>query len=87
MKIACTLTAADLAVQGARWRALKQTSREETADGLRIGFAPGSETELHELVAVENDCCSWAQWRVDGTTLVVTSVGDGVSVLHGMLQR
>ena len=86
MKIACTLTAADLAAQGTRWRALEQTAREETADGLRIAFAPGSETELHELVAVENDCCSWAQWRVDGTTLVVTSTGDGVSVLHGMFR-
>jgi hypothetical protein len=86
MKIACTLTAADLAEQGARWRALEQTSREETADGLRITFAAGSETELHALVAVENDCCSWAQWHVDGTALVVTSTGDGVSVLHGMFR-
>jgi hypothetical protein len=86
MKIACTLTSADLATQSARWRVLEQLSREETADGLRIAFAAGSETELHELVAVENDCCSWAQWRVDGTTLVVTSTGDGVSVLHRMFR-
>jgi hypothetical protein len=86
MKIACTLTSTDLAAQGARWRALEQTNRRETADGLRITFASGSETELHELVAVENDCCKWAQWRVDGTTLVVTSTGDGVSVLHGMFR-
>jgi hypothetical protein len=86
MKIACTLTTTDLAAQGARWRALQQTSREETADGLRISFSPGCERELHELVTVENECCSWARWEVERTTLVVTSTGDGVSVLHGMFR-
>jgi len=84
MNIACTLTTADLAEQSARWRALTQTAREETPAGLRVTFAPGSEDELDELVAVENECCRWAQWRIEGTTLVVTSTGDGVSVLHGM---
>lgn len=84
MKIACTLTTEDLAAQSARWRALTQTAREETPAGLRVTFQPGSEAELDELVAVENDCCRWAQWRIEGTTLVVTSTGHGVSVLHGM---
>jgi hypothetical protein len=84
MKIACTLTTTDLTEQSARWRALTQTAREETADGLRVTFAPGSEQELHELVAVENECCRWARWRIEGTTLVVTSTGEGVSVLQGM---
>jgi hypothetical protein len=86
MKIACTLTKTDLARQGARWRALLQIAREEAPGGLRITFPAGSEAELHELVAVENECCAWADWRVDGTTLVVTSTGDGVSVLHGMFR-
>lgn len=86
MKIACTLTSADLAAQAARWRALTRVAREETPAGLRIEFAPGSDAELQELVAVENECCSWAQWRVEGSTLVVSSTGDGVAVLRSMFR-
>jgi hypothetical protein len=86
MEVACTLTGTNLAAQRARWNALVRVAREETADGLRVTFGPGSEDELHELVAVENDCCRWAEWRVEGTTLVVTSRDHGVATLHGMFR-
>jgi hypothetical protein len=88
-EIACTLTSNDLARQAERWQALPLVERRETDDGLRITFArdPGVEEELHALVAVENDCCRWAQWNVeDGVVLVATSSGDGVAVLHGMFR-
>jgi hypothetical protein len=62
--IACTLGPRDLAAQQSRWRALTIEEREETSDGIRIAFAPGVERELHELVAVENECCPWARWTV-----------------------
>jgi len=88
-EIACTLSSHDLAAQARRWQALPRLQREETEDGLRVTFAreAGVEDELRALVAVENDCCRWAQWNVeDGVVLVATASGDGVAVLHGMLR-
>jgi hypothetical protein len=91
--IACTLTSADLAAQRGRWERLAEralTERTETADGLRLVFRPepGAEDELRALVAVENECCSWAEWTVEADDgqirLAVHATGDGVPALHGM---
>src|SRR6266536_4345063 len=63
------------------------------ARGLRISFRPASgvEEELRELVAVENECCSWAGWRVEtDAELIVLDVRasrEGIAVLHGMFKR
>lgn len=88
-EIACTLNGSDLAEQARRWRALPLVQRMETSDGLRVTFARerGVEDELLALVAVENDCCRWAQWNVeDGVVLVATSTGHGVQTLHEMFR-
>jgi hypothetical protein len=91
--VACTLGSGDLATQSARWRALRDRSglrRVETDDGLRLVFAAGPdvERELEALVAVENECCSWASWDVaadDGIlTMNARSRGDGIEALHRM---
>jgi hypothetical protein len=91
--VACTLTSADLAAQSERWKQIAATAlidRIETECGLRISFqaAPGVEEELRELVLVENECCSWAEWTVEtspeAATLDVRSTGDGIEALHGM---
>ncbi len=64
--------------------------RAETADGLRISFRPASgvEEELRELVAVENECCSWADWNVktnaEQIVLDVRSTREGIATLHGI---
>jgi hypothetical protein len=93
--VACTLTTTDLARQRERWTVLLAgagTARIETADGLRLEFAadPEVERELRELVAVETDCCRWAEWSVtrDGEALAMEarSTGDGVPSLHGMFR-
>src|SRR6266571_3827396 len=82
--IACTLGAADLSRQAKRWRRLltrAATARLETPHGLRIEFRTdeGEANELEQLVAVENECCSWAVWSVDAgagqVVLDVTSTG------------
>jgi hypothetical protein len=95
MTIACTLAAAGLAAQARRWQRLMaraMTDLTETADGLRLSFRPGSEVaeELRRLVAVENDCCSWAAWAVEtnaeATVLDVRSTGPGIAALHGMFR-
>ena len=90
---ACTLTPTDLAAQATRWQQLADramTERTETAHGLRIAFRaePGVEEELRRLVAVEDECCSWARWTAETGTrqivLDVRSTGYGIAVLHGM---
>ena len=91
--VACTLTSADLAAQSARWEQLAartMTERAETAHGLRIFFRPdpGAQEELRALVAVENECCPWADWTVgmnDGQIMLdVHSTGEGIATLHAM---
>jgi hypothetical protein len=93
--VACTLSARDLAAQAARWLALRasaERNRMETDVGLRVTFEDREEVEaeLRALVAVENDCCSWAGWRVlreDGELVLhVSSTAHGVRTLHEMFR-
>ena len=83
MDITCRLNGKALARQGERWRALGYR-RELTPDGLRLTFARHDEAELRRLVAIENECCAWAQWTLEGDVVVVRSTGYGVETLHGM---
>ena len=91
--IACTLTSDDLAKQRDSWHELASTSfvaRDETHDGLRLVFRrdPGVAEQLERLLAVERDCCAWADWRLEtaesGVVVDVCSRGDGVAALHTM---
>jgi len=91
--VACTLTQAGLAAQAGRWERLAaraMTDRTQTEHGLRIRFrpGPGTEEELRALVAVENECCSWATWTVETSpghvVLDVRAEGAGVTALHDM---
>jgi len=94
--VACTLSDTDLKSQRDRWLALGDNfglGRQETADGLRLSFRyhPAIRDELDALVAVENECCSWAAWSVEqeGESLVMAarSTGTGVETLHGMFTQ
>jgi hypothetical protein len=94
--IACTLDAAGFATQSERWTQIvahAAIDRVETEDGIRVDFRaePGVEQVIRELVALESECCSWASWTVevsdDEIVLQVTSVGDGVAVVHSLLAR
>jgi hypothetical protein len=92
--VACTLIDTDLKTQRERWLNLGENfglGRYETDDGLRLTFKdhPAVETELQALVAVENECCSWAAWSIergeDGTLVMAArSQDDGIAALHGM---
>jgi hypothetical protein len=94
--VACTLTDTDLKSQRERWLALGEIfglGREETEDGLRISFRshPGIREELDALVAVENECCAWADWSVerddDVLVMAARSEGTGIETLHGMFTQ
>ena len=85
--IACTLTSEDLAIQADDWRRLRaaaETGMENTRDGVRLHFRrdSGVAEELRRLTAIENVCCSWADWRVSEqpaeVVLDVSSAGEGV---------
>lgn len=93
--VACTLGSPMLGVQVKRWTKLYAAGgikRIETEDGLRVSFArkPTVEKELRDLVAVEIECCRWADWRIESRaedlTLSITSTGDGVDVIHTWLR-
>jgi len=94
--VACTLSDTALKSQRERWLSLGLhfgLGRQETRDGLRLSFRnhPAIREELDSLVAVENECCSWAAWTVEqeGDTLVMaaSSTGIGVETLHGMFTQ
>jgi hypothetical protein len=95
--VACTLNDTDLKTQRERWMNVGEhfgIGRRQTADGLRLTFEdhPAVAAELQALVAVENDCCSWAAWTVerdeDGTLVMAArSQGDGITTLHGMFTK
>jgi hypothetical protein len=94
--VACTLSDTDLKTQRNRWINVGTNfgiRREETDDGLRLEFKdhPTIEQELRALVAIENDCCSWASWSVERSNgvLVMTarSKSDGIATLHGMFNE
>jgi len=94
--VACTLTETDLKTQRERWINLGLNfgrRREETEDGIRLLFAdhPAVEQELHALVAVENECCSWAAWAVErdceALVMAARSKGEGIPTLYGMFKE
>lgn len=94
--IACTLADKDLKAQRERWiRICREagTGRIETEDGLRLVFEnqPGVADELRALVAVENECCSWARWTVsrEGDAVIVDarSRREGVAILTQVFSR
>jgi len=92
--VACTLIDTDLKTQRERWINLGENfglGRYETDDGLRLTFKdhPAVKAELQALVAVENECCSWAAWGIergeDGAIVMAAhSQDDGIAALHGM---
>jgi hypothetical protein len=90
--VACTLGSSELGTQAERWKWLfTQTGfgRTETDARLRVHFMRSAEAELTALVAVERECCKWAEWTIeadeDGLILEITSTGDGISVIHTWL--
>ena len=94
--VACTLSDTDLKTQRERWIDVSANfgiGREQTSDGLRLTFKdhPAVEQELRALVAVENDCCSWASWSVerDAGALIMAarSKGEGIATLHGIFKK
>jgi hypothetical protein len=81
--IACSLRGHELAERRGRWHVLQTAAGAErvpTERGVRLTFrtAPAVIEELQSLVALERDCCSFADWslRPDGARLVLDVEGN-----------
>ena len=88
-EIACTLTLGDLQDQRGAWQKLFRTSlvsTEPIQGGLRITVTPGGERALKQLIAIEQHCCAWINFVVDGPTVALTAEGDGEQVIRAMFQ-
>jgi hypothetical protein len=64
--------------------------QRETERGVRLSYSatPGVEEKLRELVALEEECCAFADWRVEPrgaqVILEVTAPEDSVDALQTM---
>ena len=88
-EIACTLTLGDLKDQRGAWQELFRTSlvsSDPIPGGLRITVTPGGERALKQLIAIEQHCCSWITFVVDGPSAELTAEGDGEKVIRAMFQ-
>jgi hypothetical protein len=86
--VACTLGVGDMARRAARWEALTSRSLERatrTERGVRLVFAAnlGVADELRSLIALERDCCAFANWSVHehGAELALDVTGDGADAI------
>lgn len=85
--MSCTLEPSALPERLASWRALQGELRSSRVDDGRLEaeFAEPAGPALRRLVAAEQTCCGWADWSVDGTTLVVRGPSEGVAALAAAL--
>jgi hypothetical protein len=86
--VACTLGVGHLARRAARWETLSSrslTRATRTERGVRLVFAAdlGVADELRSLIALERDCCAFANWSVHehGTELTLDVTADGVDAI------
>jgi hypothetical protein len=95
-QVACTLNRTRMTERCGRWQDVARRAfleRTETEQGLRLGFRndPGVEAELHELAALERECCAFADWAVaadgDRAVLEVSGTSDeAVAAVRGMFR-
>ena len=93
--VACSLLQADLTRRQQRWLLLEcaRIDTVATSNGLRLRFRnePTTEHELKKLTALEQDCCSFADWSLhpQGDTLVLdvtAGSGEGVAAVQAMFR-
>lgn len=90
---ACTLTSEAGAERWRVWQVLADQAlieQRETERGVRLSYSatPGVEEKLRELVVLEEECCAFADWRVeprgDQVILEVTTPEESVDALQTM---
>lgn len=87
--IVCTLRGAELRDRGKAWRKLWASGmvrRERAPHGIRLEAEPGAVDALHQLIELEQDCCAWIDFAVDGRGATLTADGFGEAVLATMFR-
>lgn len=94
--VACSLSQADLASRQQRWLRLGErahTGTVTTSNGLQLSFRtePTTENKLNELIALERDCCAFANWSLHshGDTLaldVTAHSAEGIAAVQAMFR-
>ncbi|WP_235671118.1 hypothetical protein [Tomitella fengzijianii] len=88
--IACALTPGAGKEQLARWRSfddehLLEVERADARLVVHYAKTDDSAQRLRDLVAIENDCCSFVEWEIDdgptGLRLIVTGTADQLAAL------
>lgn len=90
LPVACTLSAADGAVQLDAWRMFNddyqlEVDREPGSITVHYAKVDDAVTRITELVRTERSCCASASWRIDAThgdlRLHVTAADDALQAL------
>ncbi len=90
LPIACALTPGTGKEQLVRWRSfddehLLKVERGETRLVVHYAKTDDSAQRLRDLVAIENDCCSFVDWEIDDgpadLRLIVTGTADQLAAL------
>lgn len=83
LPLACSLDAERSRARGERWQRLFERAlleRESIRDGVRVRFhsSDAVNDELHELVALERECCPFLELRMrsEGQQIVLEIRGD-----------
>lgn len=93
---ACALGRGDLVGRRQRWLRLSERALIEKRPipaGVQLRFEglDAVERELRDLVALERDCCSFAEWalsRRDGElSLEVTATGDAIAAVRALFDE
>lgn len=85
--IACSLSTGEVAEREGAWRRFLGTSvlaEERVPGGLRLVVSPGAGSELSALVDLEQTCCPWIAFEVNGESVMMTAHGEGEEILVQM---
>lgn len=92
-RITCSLQPTELSDRRAAWERLSERAlreRRPTPSGIQLVFAAeeGVEGELQELIRLEAQCCSFADWKVQGgdeeVVLDVTAPTEAVAAVRAL---
>jgi hypothetical protein len=94
--VACSLGPEDHSARRTRWQQIRTRALIDvfaTQRGVRLIFRddPGVEEDLRQLVSLEGECCSFADWSLRAQSgdllLDVSADGDASAVVREMLSR
>lgn len=84
---ACSLSTGEVAEREGAWRRFLGTSvlaHQRVPGGLRLVVSPGAGSDLSALIDLEQKCCPWIAFDVNGESVTMTAQGEGEEILVQM---